>query len=105
MIATCYFIDTAKNIIEYLEVIHRALKPGGLWINLGPLLYHFEGMKNEMSIDLSLEEVKTVATNLGFTFEVRCLLNIQDDINNFLTIGRAHEIIMLHIQFEIHAKM
>ena len=57
VIVTCYFIDTAKNIIEYLEVIHHALREGGVWINLGPLLYHFEGMKNEMSIDLNLEVI------------------------------------------------
>ena len=86
---TCYFIDTAKNIVEYLEVIYDALKyvdlqvlpyslfksfiffrPGGVWINLGPLLYHFEGMRKESSIDLSLEEVKSVSRSLGFVFEV-----------------------------------
>ncbi|KAI8837328.1 N2227-like protein-domain-containing protein [Chytridium lagenaria] len=67
-IVTCYFIDTAKNIIQYLEVISGALKPGGLWINMGPLLYHFEGMKSEISIDLNLEEVKLVAKKFGFEF-------------------------------------
>ncbi|KAJ3217454.1 Chromodomain-helicase-DNA-binding protein 1-like [Dinochytrium kinnereticum] len=67
-IVTCYFIDTAKNIIHYLEVISHALKPGGLWINMGPLLYHFEGMKSEISVDLNLEEVKAVAKKFGFEF-------------------------------------
>lgn len=32
---TCFFIDTARNIVHYLETIHGLLKPGGLWINLG----------------------------------------------------------------------
>jgi carnosine N-methyltransferase len=45
-IITCYFIDTAHNIIEYTEVIWNALKPGGVWINLGPLLYHYAGMQD-----------------------------------------------------------
>lgn len=35
VIATCFFIDTAKNIVEYLETIYNALKFGGTWINIG----------------------------------------------------------------------
>lgn len=34
-IVTCFFIDTARNIVEYLERIHRMLKKGGTWINCG----------------------------------------------------------------------
>ncbi len=51
-VITCFFIDTvttsafhprvsliatikAKNIINYLRIIHRILAPGGVWINLG----------------------------------------------------------------------
>ena len=34
-IATCFFIDTAHNVIEYLEKIYHILKPGGYWINIG----------------------------------------------------------------------
>lgn len=41
-IATCFFIDTAPNVISYIETIKSCLKSGGLWINLGPLLWHFE---------------------------------------------------------------
>ncbi|KAI9325164.1 N2227-like protein [Zopfochytrium polystomum] len=73
-VVTCYFIDTAKNIFEYLRVIAHALADGGVWINLGPLLYHFEGMKNEMSVDLTLEEVKTAARSLGFVFEEESMM-------------------------------
>lgn len=42
-VATVFFIDTAPNLIRYIETIHNCLKPGGLWINIGPLLWHFEG--------------------------------------------------------------
>ncbi|KAI9331146.1 N2227-like protein-domain-containing protein [Pilaira anomala] len=67
VVVTCFFIDTAKNIIEYMEVIHQALKQHGTWINIGPLLYHFEdAASGEPSIELSLEQVKQVATKLGF---------------------------------------
>jgi hypothetical protein len=40
-VVTCFFIDTAHNIVEYVEIINHCLKPGGYWINLGPLLYHW----------------------------------------------------------------
>jgi len=41
-VATCFFIDTAPNVVNYIQTIAHCLKPGGLWINLGPLLWHFE---------------------------------------------------------------
>lgn len=34
-VATCFFIDTAHNVIQYVETIWKILKPGGVWINLG----------------------------------------------------------------------
>ena len=38
-VVTYFFIDTARNIFAYLQTIHALLKPGGVWINFGPLLY------------------------------------------------------------------
>lgn len=71
-VVTCFFLDTAHNIVEYIDIISRILKEGGVWINLGPLLYHFAdmyGQEDEMSIELSLEDVKKVALHYGFEFE------------------------------------
>ncbi|XP_029471910.1 carnosine N-methyltransferase isoform X2 [Rhinatrema bivittatum] len=34
-IATCFFIDTAHNVIDYIDTVWKILKPGGIWINLG----------------------------------------------------------------------
>ncbi|XP_073490321.1 carnosine N-methyltransferase isoform X1 [Aquarana catesbeiana] len=68
-IATCFFIDTAHNVLDYIETIWKILKPGGLWINLGPLLYHYENMANELSIELSYEDIKNVMLQHGFHFE------------------------------------
>ncbi|KAG6830182.1 hypothetical protein H0H87_008958 [Tephrocybe sp. NHM501043] len=66
-ILTCFFIDTAKNIVNYLRIIHRILAPGGVWVNLGPLLWHFENNNtNDPSVELDLEEVKALARNIGF---------------------------------------
>lgn len=66
-IVTCFFIDTAKNVIEYIRRISHLLKPNGLWINHGPLLYHFEGSPTDCSIELTLEEIKQVAHSFGLS--------------------------------------
>ena len=67
-VVTCYFIDTANNIIEYIETIYNILKIGGLWINFGPLLYHYTDNINEVSIELSWNEVKKIIIGFGFEF-------------------------------------
>ncbi|KAH6807881.1 S-adenosyl-L-methionine-dependent methyltransferases superfamily protein [Perilla frutescens var. frutescens] len=71
-VVSCFFLDTAHNIVEYIEIISKILKDGGVWINLGPLLYHFAdtySQEDEMSIELSLEDVKRVAFHYGFEME------------------------------------
>ncbi|ELP92257.1 hypothetical protein EIN_118310 [Entamoeba invadens IP1] len=67
-VITCFFIDTAHNIIEYFRVIHNTLKQGGIWINEGPLLYHYRE-SDSLSIELTWEEVKTVIVKIGFTIK------------------------------------
>ncbi|CAD6191533.1 unnamed protein product [Caenorhabditis auriculariae] len=66
VIVTAWFIDTAHNIVEYIELIHKGLEPGGVWINVGPLTYHFEDMKEESSIELPYEEVMRIVRTFGF---------------------------------------
>ena len=68
-VLTCFFIDTAHNIIAYIEKISEILKPGGYWINNGPLLYHFADVPGECSIDLSYEDIRRVITD-DFKFEI-----------------------------------
>ncbi|KIY53912.1 N2227-domain-containing protein [Fistulina hepatica ATCC 64428] len=66
-ILTCFFIDTAKNIVNYLRIMHKILTPGGVWINVGPLLWHWENNStNDPSVELDLEEVKELARKIGF---------------------------------------
>uniref|UniRef100_K3W4W7 carnosine N-methyltransferase n=1 Tax=Globisporangium ultimum (strain ATCC 200006 / CBS 805.95 / DAOM BR144) TaxID=431595 RepID=K3W4W7_GLOUD len=71
-IVTCFFIDTAPNVIEYIAAFERMLKPGGYWINLGPLLYHWQsggGDDDEryaQSVELSYEEIKHVMGTYNF---------------------------------------
>ena len=65
-VITSFFIDTANNIIQFIEIIFNILKKGGIWINIGPLLYHFHDIQNEISIELSWEEVKKIILKFGF---------------------------------------
>lgn len=68
-IVTCFFIDTAKNVLEYLETIYAVLPVGGRWINIGPLLYHYTDQPNECSIELSEEELRYAIIKMGFVIE------------------------------------
>lgn len=40
-VVTCFFLDTAPVVCAYIETIAQMLRPGGVWVNLGPLLYHW----------------------------------------------------------------
>lgn len=73
-VVTCFFIDTAHNVIDYIEKIYEILKPGGYWINFGPLLYHYSEMVYERSVELSYEQIKNVIEKVGFKYKVNCLL-------------------------------
>ncbi|KAF7589568.1 hypothetical protein BBP40_004147 [Aspergillus hancockii] len=64
VIVSLFFIDTARNLVSYLEHIHRILRPGGQWVNLGPLLYG-----SAPFLQLSLDEVIVLSEQIGFKFE------------------------------------
>jgi carnosine N-methyltransferase len=73
-VVSVFFIDTARNIVNYLQTIWGLLNEGGVWVNLGPLLWHFENVpdkeRGEGSIELSLDEVKGLARQIGFEIAV-----------------------------------
>lgn len=85
-VMTVFFIDTAPNIIRYIEVIRNCLKVGGAWINNGPLLWHFadraptedmngkprhqrNGIDEPGSVELTAEEILMLVGSLGFILE------------------------------------
>ena len=90
-VVTVYFIDTAPNLIRYIETVRNCLQDGGLWINLGPLLWHFadrapseeihskraEGSREKTGIEepgafeLTDEEVLILVEKMGFDIEKR----------------------------------
>jgi carnosine N-methyltransferase len=63
VVMTYFFIDTARNLMSYLDTIRDVLKQGGVWINLGPLLYGTSPL-----VQLSLEDIITVTKEMGFQF-------------------------------------
>ncbi|WVF68128.1 hypothetical protein IAT40_002891 [Kwoniella sp. CBS 6097] len=70
-VVTCFFLDCARNVLNYLRIIHTILEENGVWINIGPLLWHYENSPTtsptgEGSIELSLDEVKELARRVGF---------------------------------------
>ena len=89
-VVTVFFIDTAPNLIRYIEVVRHCLKSGGIWTNLGPLLWHFGqrrsshaecdedtigcskprvGIKEPGSVELTDEEVVLLVQKMGFSIE------------------------------------
>ena len=84
VVTTIFFLDTAPNVLTYIDTIHNVLEPGGVWINLGPLAWHFEPDEETMKtgpgqvgggVELSLDELSTVIEKYGFTFEAGGSLN------------------------------
>ncbi|KTB21104.1 Carnosine N-methyltransferase [Nakaseomyces glabratus] len=88
VVVTNFFLDTSGNVIDYLLAIEHVLRPGGTWINFGPLVYHHEndndsdinyevdpysGERTDHSpipmkgIELTVDEIVAVALKLGFT--------------------------------------
>ena len=63
-VVTVFFLDTAPNAIRYVETIRSCLKPGGMWINLGPLLWHFEERSPSIRVDAQVAE-NTYPSGIG----------------------------------------
>ncbi|KAF2995221.1 hypothetical protein E8E13_002110 [Curvularia kusanoi] len=90
-VTTIFFIDTAPNVIRYIETVRNCLKPGGIWVNLGPLLWHQAprgpnvnsqnedkhshththdaGIDDPGSVELTNDEVLALVEHLGFKIE------------------------------------
>ena len=61
-VVTSWFIDVAQaDVFKTAAVINRVLRPGGVWVNLGPLRFHAD-----QSRPYTIEEVLDVAGACGF---------------------------------------
>ena len=61
--------------MEYIETIERMLVPGGVWINFGPLMYHWcssdandRDDRFHRSMEFSYDEVRHLVKSFGFMF-------------------------------------
>jgi hypothetical protein len=91
-VASVFFLDTAPNLLRYLEIIRHCLRSGGILINVGPLLWHFEnnapgnhgtdddgdgehdwsnssGIADPGSFELTEDEVMALLDKVGFEVE------------------------------------
>ncbi len=60
-VVTCFFIDTASSIYEYILVIRNVLKDGGVWVNVGPLQWH-----QNAKLHPSGDELQVIIQSMGF---------------------------------------
>lgn len=95
-VTTVFFIDTAPNLIRYVKSVHNCLKEGGIWVNLGPLKWHFDGGEDSRSqngpnataassrdtgiaepgsVELTEDEVLLLVESMGFTIEKHEVMN------------------------------
>ncbi|SPJ08521.1 N2227-like protein, putative [Plasmodium sp. DRC-Itaito] len=74
-VLTCFFLDTAKNIFMYIRTFASILKPNSLWSNIGPLLYHYAEMPNEMSIELAWDEIQIIISKWFTIKEIQWIDN------------------------------
>lgn len=66
-VVTCFFIDTADDLISYIKTIDQLLEEGGVWINFGPLNY-----QPKLKLKIVWEEMRALWQHLGYEF-------VQDD--------------------------
>lgn len=57
-VLTCFFLDTAKNVFQYIRTLAHMIPPTKVWINNGPLLYHFADDAADFSVELSYDLLK-----------------------------------------------
>lgn len=61
-VVTSWFIDVARaDVRQTAAVINRVLRPGGLWVNVGPLRFH-----STLSRSYTIEEVLEIVAGLAF---------------------------------------
>ncbi|KAK9463467.1 N2227-like protein-domain-containing protein [Lipomyces oligophaga] len=71
-IVTLFFIDTAEDVLTYIETIHRLLEPEGVWINCGPLKWG-----TAPRVEFTVEELLKVLPKMGFKVEKRWSCNAE----------------------------
>ena len=97
-VVTSYFLDTLPNPAAAVREVRGMLKPGGAWVNVGPLLWHdaVRGM-----LRMSLDELRGLLRLHGFREEAMRPLGmvpyIQGQHGGYATAGASggerHEVV------------
>lgn len=82
IVVTVFLVDTASNVLNYLDAIEKISKPdkergikNGYWINVGPLKYGSLPL-----VELNLEEIHLLRNKLGWA-----------DINSLVTLDNPNQ--------------
>jgi carnosine N-methyltransferase len=60
-VVTCFLVDAVNHVEDAVHAIRTALRPGGLWLNCGPLQWHENSV-----LHLALDELLQVVRDAGF---------------------------------------
>lgn len=83
IVITVYFLDTAENVFEYLEIIESLSKYCGKelhWINVGPLKYGTRPM-----VQFTVDELKRLKQIRGWKDIDSKVINKQPNLNGYVT--------------------
>lgn len=83
VVISVYFLDTAKNVFEYLEAIESLSKYCGEelhWINVGPLKYGTRPM-----VQFTVEELRKLKQIRGWKDVDSEVINKQPNLNGYVT--------------------
>ncbi|EEQ97584.1 conserved hypothetical protein [Perkinsus marinus ATCC 50983] len=83
IVLTAAFVDTAPNVFAYIKTIANVLKPGGRWVNTGPLGWLYDGDR----FNAGRDGVGNWPQNSGVYESL--LLNDYDNLNHDVVSG-AH---------------
>jgi hypothetical protein len=68
--------ESLKNVliswilsVEYIRMAHQILRPGGLWLNFGPLTYHHEDSNDTLSLELPFQMILQLVEQCGFKLD------------------------------------
>lgn len=67
VVTTCFFLDTAHNVLDYIKTIHHCLREGGYWVNMGPTLWHYEGDLGTIEVEKDGKKVHSIMEGMELT--------------------------------------
>lgn len=78
VVVTAFFIDTAENLMDYLDSINQLVKPfkHAHWINIGPLKYG-----TAPKVELNMDELAQLRKLTGWK-DIHTLNTLQEPINS-----------------------